>query len=56
MPWQTLLKRRDRLPADPDLGEGFATLLQQLGAVSPFELAVAGARLMATPGDRKSVV
>ncbi|EJM64755.1 acyl-CoA dehydrogenase [Pseudomonas sp. GM50] len=50
MPWQTLLKRRDRLPADPDLGEGFATLLQQLGAVSPFELAVAGARLMATPG------
>ncbi|EJN19680.1 acyl-CoA dehydrogenase [Pseudomonas sp. GM79] len=50
MPWQTLLKRRDRLPADPDLGEGFATLLQQLGAVSPFELAVAGGRLMATPG------
>lgn len=50
MPWQTLLKRRDRLPADPDLGEGFATLLQHLGAVSPFELAVAGGRLMATPG------
>ena len=50
MPWQSLLKRRDRLPADPDLGEGFATLLQQLGAVSPFELAVAGGRLMATPG------
>ncbi|WP_077049020.1 acyl-CoA dehydrogenase family protein [Pseudomonas sp. KK4] len=50
MPWQTLLNRRDRLPADPDLGEGFATLLQQLGHVSPFELAVAGGRLMATPG------
>lgn len=50
MPWQSLLKRRDRLPANPDLGEGFATLLQQLGAVSPFELAVAGGRLMATPG------
>ena len=50
MPWQTLLKRRDRLPANPDLGEGFAALLQQLGAVSPFELAVAGGRLMATPG------
>lgn len=50
MPWQTLLNRRDRLPADPDLGEGFATLLQQLGNVSAFELAVAGARLMATPG------
>ncbi|MHC8370685.1 acyl-CoA dehydrogenase [Pseudomonas sp. MDT1-85] len=50
MPWQTLLKRRDRLPANPDLGEGFATLLQQLGTVSPFELAVVGGRLMATPG------
>jgi hypothetical protein len=50
MPWQTLLNRRDRLPANPDLGEGFATLLQQLGTVTPFELAVAGARLMATPG------
>lgn len=50
MPWQTLLNRRDRLPADPDLGEGFATLLQQLGNVTAFELAVAGARLMATPG------
>ncbi|MBB3240649.1 hypothetical protein FHW68_002156 [Pseudomonas sp. Tn43] len=50
MPWQTLLKRRDRLPVNPDLGEGFASLLQQLGAVSPFELAVVGGRLMATPG------
>ena len=50
MPWQTLLKRRDRLPANPDLGEGFATLLQQLGHVTPFELAVVGARMMATPG------
>ncbi|WP_030132709.1 acyl-CoA dehydrogenase [Pseudomonas sp. QTF5] len=50
MPWQTLLKRRDRLPANPDLGEGFATLLLQLGTVTPFELAVAGGRLMATPG------
>ena len=50
MPWQTLLKRRERLPANPDLAEGFATLLDQLGPVTPFELAVAGARLMATPG------
>ncbi|VVP74346.1 hypothetical protein PS918_01680 [Pseudomonas fluorescens] len=50
MPWQTLLNRRDRLPADPDLGEGFAALLQLLGNVTPFELAVAGGRLMATPG------
>jgi hypothetical protein len=44
------LKRRERLPANPDLAEGFATLLDQLGPVTPFELAVAGARLMATPG------
>ncbi|URM27857.1 acyl-CoA dehydrogenase family protein [Pseudomonas frederiksbergensis] len=50
MPWQSLLNRRDRLPANPDLGEGFATLLQQLGTVTPFELAVVGGRLMATPG------
>ncbi|PMZ86481.1 MULTISPECIES: acyl-CoA dehydrogenase family protein [unclassified Pseudomonas] len=51
MPWQTLLNRRDRLPANPDLAEGFATLLQQLGTVTPFELAVLGGRLMATPGQ-----
>ncbi|MHC8292373.1 acyl-CoA dehydrogenase middle domain-containing protein [Pseudomonas sp. LB3P58] len=50
MPWQNLLRRRDRLPANPDLGEGFATLLHQLGNVTPFELAVAGGRLMSTPG------
>lgn len=50
MPWQTLLERHERLLANPDLGEGFATLLQQLGTVSPFELAVAGGRSMATPG------
>jgi hypothetical protein len=50
MPWQTLLNRSDRLPADPDLGEGFATLLHRLGTVTPFELAVNGGRLMATPG------
>lgn len=50
MPWHTLLKRRDRLPAQPDPGEGFAALLRELGPVTPFELAVAGGRLMATPG------
>ncbi len=50
MPWQNLLKRCDRVPASADLAEGFANLLQQLGSVTPFELAVAGGRLMATPG------
>ncbi|MCJ8204307.1 acyl-CoA dehydrogenase family protein [Pseudomonas sp. RGM2987] len=50
MPWQTLIQRGERLPAHPDLAEGYATLLQRLGPLTPFELAVAGARLMATPG------
>ncbi|TWD49649.1 acyl-CoA dehydrogenase family protein [Pseudomonas sp. SJZ131] len=50
MPWQTLLNRRERLPANADLAEGFSRLLHQLGAVTAFELAVAGGRLMATPG------
>lgn len=50
MPWTDLLHRRERLPAAADLAEGFATLLQALGNVTPFELAVAGGRRMATPG------
>ncbi|MDR9864441.1 MULTISPECIES: acyl-CoA dehydrogenase family protein [Pseudomonas] len=50
MPWSDLLQSRERLPAVADLAEGFATLLQQLGNVTPFELAVAGGRRMATPG------
>jgi alkylation response protein AidB-like acyl-CoA dehydrogenase len=50
MPWPDLLHSRERLPAVADLTEGFATLLQQLGNVTPFELAVAGGRRMATPG------
>jgi alkylation response protein AidB-like acyl-CoA dehydrogenase len=50
MPWTDLLHRRERLPAAADLAEGFATLLQALGTVTPFELAVAGGRRMATPG------
>ena len=50
MPWQTLLNRRDRLPVNPDLAEGFATLLHTLGTVTPLELAVVGGRLMSTPG------
>ncbi|QAY84606.1 acyl-CoA dehydrogenase family protein [Pseudomonas arsenicoxydans] len=50
MPWQNLLDRRDRMPANADLAEGLATLLHQLGTVTPFELATVGGRLMATPG------
>ncbi|MED7668805.1 acyl-CoA dehydrogenase [Pseudomonas moraviensis subsp. stanleyae] len=50
MPWPDLLHHRERLPAVADLAEGFAMLLQTLGNVTPFELAVAGGRRMATPG------
>lgn len=50
MPWQALLSRPARLPENTDLADGYATLLHELGAVAPFELAVRGARMMATPG------
>ncbi|MEX5607688.1 acyl-CoA dehydrogenase, partial [Pseudomonas protegens] len=50
MPWQALLESRERLPANPDLAEGYGALLAHLGNVTPFELAVRGGRLMATPG------
>ncbi|WP_347904531.1 acyl-CoA dehydrogenase [Pseudomonas purpurea] len=50
MPWQALLNRDPHLPENPDLAEGYATLLQTLGAVTPFELAVRGGRMMTTPG------
>ncbi|QIH06692.1 MULTISPECIES: acyl-CoA dehydrogenase [unclassified Pseudomonas] len=50
MPWQALLETRERMPANPDLAEGYGALLAHLGAVTPFELAVLGGRLMATPG------
>jgi hypothetical protein len=44
MPWQTLIERGERLPAWADLAEGYAALLHRLGPVTPFELAVVGAR------------
>lgn len=50
MPWHSLIERGERLTAHPDLAEGYTALLQRLGSVTPFELAVAGGRLMATPG------
>lgn len=49
MPWQPLLQTRDRLPAS-DLESWYAGLLERLGEVSPFALAVLGGRLAATPG------
>ncbi|MFC3939558.1 acyl-CoA dehydrogenase [Pseudomonas gingeri NCPPB 3146 = LMG 5327] len=50
MPWSFLLDPPQRLPASTDLAEGYAVLLETLGAVTPFELAVRGGRLMASPG------
>ncbi|MGC5702847.1 acyl-CoA dehydrogenase [Pseudomonas sp. NFXW11] len=50
MPWQALLESRERLPANPDLAEGYGALLAHLGSVTPFELAVLGGRLMSSPG------
>ena len=34
MPWPDLLNCRERLPANPDLAEGYAALLEHLGPVS----------------------
>ncbi|NVZ99628.1 acyl-CoA dehydrogenase family protein [Pseudomonas gingeri] len=50
MSWSFLLDPPQRLPVPTDLGEGFAVLLDGLGAVTPFELAVRGGRIMASPG------
>ncbi|APC15556.1 acyl-CoA dehydrogenase [Pseudomonas frederiksbergensis] len=50
MPWQALLNCDQRQLENPDLAEGYATLLHVLGTVTPFELAVRGGRMMATPG------
>ncbi|AYC34133.1 acyl-CoA dehydrogenase family protein [Pseudomonas cavernae] len=51
MPWQRLLETRDRLPASPALEEWYAALLDRLGeAPSPFELALLGGQLEASPG------
>jgi len=49
MPWQRLLRPQPRLPA-ADLESWYASLLEQLGQAAPFELALLGGRLAATPG------
>jgi alkylation response protein AidB-like acyl-CoA dehydrogenase len=50
MPWQLLLQTHQRLPAAGSLEAWYAALLARLGTPSPFELAVLGGRLAATPG------
>ncbi|HSX91134.1 MAG TPA: acyl-CoA dehydrogenase family protein [Pseudomonas sp.] len=49
MPWQQLLSSQPRLPA-ARLDEWYASLLARLGSPTPFELALLGGRLAATPG------
>jgi hypothetical protein len=49
MPWPALLSCTQRLPVQP-LDEWFASLQGQLGDLAPWQLAVRGGRLAATPG------
>lgn len=51
MYWQRLLACTDHLPVSPALDDWYAALLARLGeGVTPFELALLGGRLAATPG------
>jgi hypothetical protein len=50
MPWQILLQTHQRLPAADNLEAWYTALLVRLGKPSPFELALLGGRLAATPG------
>lgn len=50
MPWQRLLDASSRLPAGQALDDWYGALLDRLGEVTPFELAVLGGKLAATPG------
>jgi hypothetical protein len=49
MPWQQLLNPQNRLPV-ADLEGWYASLLKHTGTVAPFQLALLGGRLAATPG------
>ena len=50
MPWSTLFNAPARMPAHPDLAQGYSAVLEQIGSVAPFELAVRGGHGAATPG------
>ncbi len=49
MPWQRFLRPQSRLPVT-DLESWYASLLEPLVQAAPFELALLGGRLAATPG------
>ncbi|WP_194788938.1 acyl-CoA dehydrogenase [Pseudomonas sp. UFMG81] len=50
MAWLQRINDPLRHPLAATLGETYAAVLERLGAVAPFELAVLGGRAMATPG------
>ena len=50
MPWQRLFEATARLPSGQSLDDWYGSLLDRLGEVTPFELAVLGGSLSATPG------
>lgn len=50
MPWQRLLEASARLPSNQPLDDWYGALLDRLGEVTPFELAVLGGKLAPTPG------
>ncbi|MNQ62709.1 hypothetical protein D3C85_770640 [compost metagenome] len=50
MPWQRLLEATARLPSGQPLDDWYGALLDRLGEVTPFELAVLGGKLAPTPG------
>ncbi|MBM3108835.1 acyl-CoA dehydrogenase [Pseudomonas sp. P66] len=50
MTWLQRLNDRQRHHCSDNLADSYSSLLARLGAVSPFELAVLGARAMPTPG------
>lgn len=49
MSWLKLLTARERLPSLATLTDTYAALLERLGPVSPFDLAVLGARRCPVP-------
>lgn len=50
MSWLERLNYRERQSVSSNLADTYAALLQKLGTVTPFELAVLGGRAMTTPG------
>ncbi|WP_044873641.1 acyl-CoA dehydrogenase family protein [Pseudomonas sp. LFM046] len=50
MPWQRVFEASTHLPSSQSLDDWYGALLNRLGDVTPFELAVLGGKLSPTPG------